>query len=147
MLTFKIERIIKNIDKTTRKYIMHNFFEIDDSLPYYLESSLGLLYDNKQLVSAVIFDFDNTTLDIHYIETDEKQRGFGYGTILIKDLVRMLKVNNIEGFIKNSFEAFSFWNTIANVFHYKMNIEEEDKPYLNEEDYDFEYDLHIKVNE
>lgn len=107
---------------------------------------LAILYNGNKVVAIAAFSIEDVdNLVIHYLETAEDERGCGYGTYLIKTLVTRNHANLITGFIKNSYEAYAFWNHIAHIFNYELFIEDEDKPFLNEQDYDFEYNLYIEV--
>lgn len=115
-----------------------------DSIEYakdnkFNDMNIKLIYSDDEIVGGMTYTNDNNVINIDYIEVSEFERGFGYGTLLIDEIISELECGTITGMIENNYNSFKFWEMIGDRMDSIIYIDEDDTPYINEDDYDFEY--------
>lgn len=121
---------------------------IIDEINYFDGTAFKLLVKiiKNKIVGAVIYtNYDTDILKIEFVEVNDFERGEGIGLELIREVLKRENVKGIEGCVKNNYSSFCFWNKVGKVlFNQEIEVEEQDLKYLNDEDYNLEYDFRFE---
>lgn len=139
------EEQIAKIENADLKFLLEEINVVKKENVDLEQYTIKLKYVDEKLVGGIFYLNQMREVSILSIEVSKENRENGVGVSMVKETVKATAALSIEGFIVNSYTAFSFWYSIGHSLGQTIAVDSEDIPLLNEYDYDLELEFKFGI--